>query len=148
MRHVPKTLYLMERLARSAGEIDYTASHQATFIRHLIETYFMYGVPIVILDDKDFPSGQMYHHQKGYVEQVKKHLVTPYVWHMCWTDNREQKITYLKDIGMWYLQPVSYQNGFCENAQEILNWIKTNGYKDRQIIETCCVVGDYWKTKS
>lgn len=135
----------MERLARTAGEIDYTCSHQATFIRHLTETYYLFGVQVIILDDREFPSGQMYHHQKAYVDQVKHHYVTPYVWHMCWTDNRQQKITYLKDLGMWYLQPTSHENGMCEIASEMLSWIQATG---RSVLDECCIIGDYFKPRS
>ncbi len=143
-RYGAKTIYLFERLIRSAGEIDFTASHQATFIRHLVETYFLYAIPIFILDEREFPSGQMYHHQKQYVTQVKHHVVTPYVWHMCWTDHRGQKIQYFQDIGMWFLQESNYENGMCENGQEMLNWLRSES--NRHIIETCCVTGTYWKT--
>lgn len=123
IKYGPKTLFLQERLIRSAGEIDYTCSHQATFIRHLAETHYLFALKILILDDHEFPSGQMYHHQKEYVEQVKKHEVVPYVWHMCWTDNREQKISYLKDIGMWYLQPTDVNFIFLFSKLDLSHFV-------------------------
>ena len=92
-RNTPKTMFLQERLIRSLGEISYTASHQATLIRHLTETHYAYYLQILILDDNDFPSGQMYHHQPEYVDRVKRFIKIPYVWHMCWTANRQQKVT-------------------------------------------------------
>eukprot|EP01035_Chromulina_nebulosa_P017974 gene17974-23606_t len=88
IRNCEKTLYLQEKLIRSAG--------------------------------------QMYHHQQEYVNQVKKHEIIPYVWHMCWTDNREQKVHHLKDIGMWFLQESEFM-------------------QDDIVTKVCCVSGDYWK---
>ena len=146
VRNTPKTLYMQERLIRAAGEIDYTASHQATFIRHLVETHYLYNLPILILDDRDFPSGQMYHHQKEYVNEVKLHSKIPYVWHMCWTDNREQKVSYFKDIGMWFLQTADYHEGLCENGPKLLEWTTTHQDSSR-IVTACCTKGDYWNYK-
>ncbi len=94
VRHNARTLYLLERLILSAGELDYTASHQATLIRHLTETQASFGLQIFVLDDRMFPSGRMYHEQQAYVENVKNHVVTPFVWHMCWTANRNQKVNH------------------------------------------------------
>ncbi len=28
----------------------------------------------------------------------------PYVFHMCWTYDREDKLAYMKQMGMWYLK--------------------------------------------
>lgn len=77
LRNNEKTLYLQERLIRAAGEIDYTCSHQATFIRHLVETHYIFGLKVLILDDNEYPSGQMYHHQKDYVRKVQNHEKIP-----------------------------------------------------------------------
>lgn len=97
MRHSERTKYLLERLSRSVGEISYTASHQATLIRHLTESIALVDLKIKVLPDDLFPSGRMFHEQKGFVEDVKKHAKLPYVWHMCWTDNRDQKV----NINIW-----------------------------------------------
>lgn len=92
VRHTPKTLHLLHRLSLAVGEIDFTASHQATLIRHLTEIQGAFGLQILVLDDREFPSGRMYHEQQRYVEDVKNHKVVPFVWHMCWTANRGQKV--------------------------------------------------------
>ena len=149
VRNTPRTRFLQERLIHAAGEIDYTASHQATFIRHLVESHYLTGLPIKILDDRDYPSGQMYHHQKKYLASVKAHEVIPFVWHMCWTDNREQKVSYFKDIGMWFLKDTSYSNGMCESGPKMLSWFNQNQelspHLQRSITDECCTKGDYWK---
>jgi hypothetical protein len=86
----------LERLIRSVGEISYTSSHQATLIRHLTESIALINLKILVLPDDQFPSGRMYHEQKEFVLDVKEHRKTPYVWHMCWTDNRDQKVNIFK----------------------------------------------------
>ena len=92
VRRNEKTLYMMEKLLKAVGEIDYTASHQATLIRHLTETQAAFGLQILVLDDNLFPSGRMYHEHPEFVHKVVQHKSHPYVWHMCWTANRDQKV--------------------------------------------------------
>jgi len=82
LRRSERVMLMQERMIRSVGEISYTASHQATFIRHLTESHYAFGLQILILDDNLFPSGQMYHHQPAFVGLVKNYEKKPYVWHM------------------------------------------------------------------
>ena len=95
VRQTAVTIQLFHRLVLAVGEIEYTASHQATLIRRITEAQGAFGLQILILDDRQFPSGRMYHEQHKYVQDVKDHVVVPYVWHMCWTANRSQKVPYL-----------------------------------------------------
>ena len=34
----------------------------------------------------------MYHHNKTYLRQLAQHRIHPYVFHMCWTSNRDEKV--------------------------------------------------------
>jgi Nucleotide-diphospho-sugar transferase len=148
VRHNERTLYFHERLLRTPGEIIYTGSHQATFIRHLTEAHYLIGLQVLVLDDNDYPSGQMYHHQPEYVGRVKRYETIPYVWHMCWTPSRDKKVEHLKDIGLWYLPPTEYRNGMCENGVKMLQHIKQDHVQDaKDIKHSCCVVGDYWSKR-
>lgn len=92
VRHNERSCFMFERLIRSVGEISYTASHQATLIRHLTESIALVNLQIKVLPDTLFPSGRMYHEQKEFVQDVVEHRKTPYVWHMCWTDHKGQKV--------------------------------------------------------
>ena len=92
MRYNELTVYLYERLIRTIGEITYTHSHQTTLTRYAAETMYLFGLKVRILENYQFPSGKMYHRNKDYIEDIKAHRVTPYVFHMCWTANRNQKV--------------------------------------------------------
>lgn len=55
--------------------------------------YMLYpGLQVRMADMRMFPSGYMYHHDKKYIEDIKSYNIYPYVFHMCWTDNRDQKV--------------------------------------------------------
>lgn len=88
----PKSIFLQERFLRTAGEISHTHSHQQCFIRHITETHYLFGLRIIVLDKFQFPSGFMYHHDKPYMRKIQTHEVFPYVYHMNFNDNRQQKV--------------------------------------------------------
>ena len=87
-----RTRYLMEKMLKSVSEISTTHSHQATLIRHLVESHEIVGLEVKMVDQRLFPSGYMYHHAKEYIKNLKEYTELPYVFHMCWTDNRDQKV--------------------------------------------------------
>ena len=79
-------------MIRTIGEITYTHSHQTTLTRYVAETMYLLGLKVRILEQKMFPSGKMYHRNKIYIANIKSHDIIPYVFHMCWTANRHQKV--------------------------------------------------------
>lgn len=93
-----RVMYLMEKMLKSVSEISTTHSHQATLIRHIVESHDVVGLHIRMVDQKLFPSGYMYHHQKKYIEHLIAYEELPYVFHMCWTSNKDDKVSYGEDI--------------------------------------------------
>lgn len=45
-----------------------------------------------VLDTNLFPSGQTYHENKKQVKKIQERTFRPYVFHMCWTSNRVDKV--------------------------------------------------------
>ena len=62
-----------------------------------------WGLRVQILPKRDFPSGKMYHHQRPYMLEIRSGAVVPFVFHMCWTESRRQKVEYLKLENMWFV---------------------------------------------
>lgn len=47
----------------------------------------------------------MFLHQKAFVKSVLSgSSPVPYIWHMCWTKNKLDKLRYFKEMGAWYLR--------------------------------------------
>jgi hypothetical protein len=92
MKYNEKTQYFMERLLKSCSEIASTHSHQTTMIRYISEVHDLYGLDIVMVEQELFPSGYMYHHKKKYIKDMIEYSIVPYVFHMCWTSSREDKV--------------------------------------------------------
>jgi hypothetical protein len=69
-------------------------SHQAVVCQFLVDHSSRLGLGIKILSKPLFPSGKMYHHQKEYMKTVVQKTVEPppWVFHMCWTANKGEKL--------------------------------------------------------
>ena len=102
MKHNPRTLFFMEKMMKCGpSEIGYTHSHQSVLTRHIAEVHHLIGLKVFVLDMELFPSGQAYHEKKKYLAKILAHTYMPFVFHMCWTDNRENKLVYFKEIKLW-----------------------------------------------
>ena len=137
------------------------------FIRYLTESISLTDLRIKILDETDFPSGRMYHEHPVFVNNTKNHKQFPYVWHMCWTDNRGQKVDHYTSLGLWFLPRHSPKN-ICVNGAEMLknenervkNRIANmrararNGYiepdlsRTVDLVKLCCTESAFWSKTS
>ena len=89
-----KSLYVQELMLKSAAaEIGTYHSHQAVLTKHILESIFLFDLKIHVLDKKLFPSGKLYHDERKYIVKILNHEVQPYVFHMCWTTNKQEKVS-------------------------------------------------------
>jgi hypothetical protein len=104
------------------------------------------------LDSDTFCSGMTYHENKPLVRKIQAHTYKPFVFHMCWTDNRENKLVYFKDVGLWYVKDPSEARE-CSSGSEMLKFdimntiLKGNGPR-RSIRDQCCMREKYWPKDS
>ena len=108
------------------GELVFTASHQATLIRYLTEAISLYSLKILILDEFKFCQGRVYHEQQPFVEDVKAHKKVPYVWHMCWTDTRDQKVPCIYTLlysKLTYIYISVYSYSYTCSCASYVGWI-------------------------
>ena len=91
-----------------AGEIVLSSrSHQEILIQQLADLNELIGLKIKVLNrkDYDFPGGYHFNHVRD--DNFMRNFVTgksnPYIFHMSWTLNKEDKLKYLKQMGMWYV---------------------------------------------
>ena len=140
-KHSNKTRYLMEKMLKSAIEISATHSHQATLTRHLTEVHAFFGLDINVLPELLFPSGAQWHNNKKFVKQVVEYQLDsasePFVWHLCWTSSRADKIVYLKELGMWYLPEKADEQ--CEVGSKMLE----AAMRGEDLMKRCCLPGRY-----
>ena len=93
VKATPKSLYVQELMLKAAAaEIGTFHSHQAVLSKHILESIFLFDLKIHVLDKKLFPSGKLYHDERKYIVKILNHEVQPYVFHMCWTTNKREKV--------------------------------------------------------
>ena len=83
--------------------IQRLGSHQNMYTQRLIETQTQFGMRSYFLGLEDFPNGFLYHHGRDYMKRLKEKKVAPFMFHMCWTQGKVDKLKYMKKSGMWYI---------------------------------------------
>lgn len=134
-----------------------TGSHQNVFTFRLMENLDLIESHHMFLSLYDFPSGVKFHHDKKFMTEIAQGTKHPYIFHMCWTANKGQKLTNFKQVKMWYLQDKCNINSLVPPNGDLykkISSVKATG-KERQrvtpkdsehIFETlsnqCCVFED------
>ena len=145
VKHNERTLHLFETFLKHAPEeISLTHSHQSVLIKHIAEAHHLAGLKVFVLDSDDFASGQTYHENKPLVRKIQARAFAPYVFHMCWTDNRENKVVYFKDIGLWFLPDKEQDSeSTCSAANHMLAY-SLQAPQTGKLLDRCCVRERYW----
>lgn len=148
VKYNERTLYMFEKMMKcGASEIGQTHSHQSVLIRHIAEAHHLFNLKVYVLDTNLFPSGQTYHENKKQVKKIQKRTFKPYVFHMCWTSNRVDKVIYFKEMGLWYLPGASTagRKDTCNDGRAMLEYALIYGQgNNANIRDKCCMRGNYW----
>jgi len=112
-----KTRYLFTSLIY-AGDLLWTFnSHQQVLGQLLAEHHSLFNLRVKILPKDDFPGGKQYHSTDRYMENFilyqDDEIAKPWMFHMSWTLNMDNKLKFMKQMGMWYLN-----NDACENVND------------------------------
>jgi hypothetical protein len=102
----PKNIYFAYSIVIAFDSLQATGSHQNVFTSRLMETMDLSDQPShqLFLNLEDFPSGVKYHHDKPFMTKVMSKAHVPYIFHMCWTANKQQKLENFKGSKMWYVK--------------------------------------------
>ena len=132
IRNNQRTKLLFRSMMYSGDLIFACRSHQQVLISLLAETNSYAGLNVNILsrDEDDFPGGYHYHMRKDYMRQFINGKKDPYIFHMCWTLNKVNKLEYMRQMGMWYL------NDECIDVDA--SNIPTGADASNDLIGACC----------
>jgi hypothetical protein len=105
VRHNDKTQYFFNSLLMAGDLILSTHSHQIALIALLNEHASMYNLKVKILErnTEEFPGGYTFHRKKDFMMDLFAGDVKPYIFHMSWTLNKDNKMYYFRQMGEWYL---------------------------------------------
>ena len=105
-------------MLHEGGLIFSCRSHQQVLTTLISEINSLAGLTVKVLsrDEDTFPSGFHYHMRKDWMHALIDGKKDPYIFHMCWTDNKVNKLAFMKQMGMWHVK----DECVGKNATEIL----------------------------
>lgn len=61
-------------------------------------------VKILSRDENNFPGGHAFHRRHDFMKDLLAGKVSPYLFHMSWTENKNNKQSFFRQTGNWYLE--------------------------------------------
>lgn len=99
-----KTLNVAWNIMLTFDVMQSSGSHQNVFTQRLLEGLDIAKLHTQSLSQDNFTNGASYHHRPTFMANLRSHKVLPYMFHMCWTANKTQKLDFFLDSNMWYLR--------------------------------------------
>jgi len=105
VRSNSRTQHLFRQLIYSSDLIDAWNSHQQVLIALLGEHSSVFGLSIKIYEKEteEFPGGLQYHRKKDIMKKIMSGESKAYIFHMSWTNNKDNKLKFFQQMGEWYL---------------------------------------------
>jgi len=103
-RHNERTRYFFISMLYHADMIQRTRSHQAVVASLLPEFNSLVGLKVKTLQDTDFPGGFHYLRRKDMMRRIVQGKESPWIFHMHWTASIKDKLRYMKQFGIWYVE--------------------------------------------
>lgn len=108
VRYNDRTRHFLTALLMAGGDmVISTKSHQQALIALLQEHVSLHGLKAKVLsrDMEEFPGGYQYNQKTGkYMRAFYEGKVHPYIFHMSWTLNKDNKLLYFRQMGEWYVK--------------------------------------------
>ena len=128
------TRYFFNELLMSGDLIYTTRSHQIALVAILSEFASRYGMKAKVLSKftDEFPGGDAFHNRKEFMKDMIKGKVKPYIFHMSWTENKDNKKKFYRQLGEWYVQDKCIES----TSAKILG-LETAGERG-SLVAPCC----------
>mmetsp|Transcript_60629 Transcript_60629/g.148740 ORF Transcript_60629/g.148740 Transcript_60629/m.148740 type:complete len:605 (+) Transcript_60629:148-1962(+) len=109
VRNNSVTQFFFSTLLRMGDVIMMTKSHQAALTGLINEFVSWKGLRVKVFrwgDNNPFPGGVEFHRNRQYMKNMltKKFdtQLEPYIFHMSWTTNKDNKLKFFQQMGEWY----------------------------------------------
>lgn len=109
VRHNDRTRYLLNCLLMEGDMIMRHSSHQQILIALIVDHVSKTGLRVKVLGNDEYPGGFDYNRVKRWdavyrITQSSTDAHGAQIFHMSWTKNKDQKLKFLKQMGMWHLR--------------------------------------------
>jgi Nucleotide-diphospho-sugar transferase len=146
VRHNDRTRYFFNSLLVAGDLILSTHSHQIALIALLNEHASMYALSVKIWErhTTDFPGGFTFHRNAEFMRDLVSGQLAgtpqmPYIFHMSWTLNKENKKLFYRQMGEWFLQDTcigSIREDILQRHH--LGKSHSNGHGTSVLVAPCC----------
>lgn len=106
VRNNERTKYLFTQLLYAGDLIQSWDSHQQVLVQLLAEHSSLFGLRVKVHErnTEEFPGGFHYHRRKNFMKDIIQGKRHPYIFHMSWTENKDNKLKYFQQLGEWYVE--------------------------------------------
>lgn len=138
VRNNDKTRYFFNSLLLGGDLIISTHSHQIALVSLLSEFASMYNLKVKVLSchENDFPGGHAYHKRHDFMHDLIDGKEDPYLFHMSWTSNKQNKEKFFRQMGLWYLKETCVGN----TISTILEKKEGEAVENGSLLTPCCSV--------
>lgn len=132
VRSNARTFYFFSVLIRMSDKIIDTGSHQETLNILLGDHASLYGLRIKVLnrDEDYFPGGFHFHRRPDFMKSYALGKVQPYIFHMSWTENKNNKRLYLEQLGDFLVKDQCVGKTYHEIR---------NSSQSQDLVAACCM---------
>ncbi|GKY90617.1 hypothetical protein MPSEU_000035300 [Mayamaea pseudoterrestris] len=110
VRNNPRTQYFFSVFLRMGDLILASGSHQGVLTSVLVEHANWRGLKVKVFGVHQeegglFPGGYHFHRNHAYMKQMLQGdgSVNPFIFHMSWTKNKDNKLKFMQQLGHWHL---------------------------------------------
>lgn len=120
VRNNDKTKFLFRSLLFLGDMVLSMTSHQQALAALLDEHSSLTGLRVKTLSGSEFPGGYHYHRKKeiDFMRDIATGKNTPFLLHMSWTTNKNNKLLFLKQMGLWYTKEACESGGAVALAKD------------------------------
>jgi hypothetical protein len=140
IRYNDRTRFLLTSLLVQGDVIIKTGSHQQLLASLLADHASWTGLKVKVLGFEGYPGGFSYHNRPGHIRKIISGEDTQAeIFHMSWTENKDDKLRYMKQMGMWHLK----EECISKKLHDITNSSsKTTLQKDteEEVFNLCCSI--------
>jgi hypothetical protein len=133
-----RSQYLFTSLLYHSDLIITWDSHQQVLIQVLAEHSSLFGLNVKVFnrDTEYFPGGWHFHQKREFMKKLIKGETDAFIFHMSWTENKDNKLLFLRQLGEWYV------NEQCvgKNAEEIISSGGGKIQAGTPLVEPCCAL--------
>uniref|UniRef100_A0A7S4AKP5 Nucleotide-diphospho-sugar transferase domain-containing protein n=1 Tax=Pseudo-nitzschia australis TaxID=44445 RepID=A0A7S4AKP5_9STRA len=138
VRNNELTTYFFNSLVKMGDLVTKSKSHQAALTALMAEFVSWKGLRVKVWKRGGktlFPGGYEYHQGKDYMRQFIAGKIKPFIFHMSWTENKDNKKLYYEQMAEWYTKDESSgcKGLDCCAAEPII----TCHYKDKPSFVPC-----------